>query len=185
MKNIRLDAEVYEQGACFSLTLATAGRKKVFHDERAVELCLEELNAAATGYSASVYAYCFMPDHLHLLATVPEGVSLLDFVRHFKQLTCYRFRSLPHCRDKTLWQRRFYDHALRKEEDINVVATYIWGNPVRAGLVSDLREYPYWGSLVWDRQTVSGSEDPDLQGRPTRGHQRNVGECLQTLAKLV
>ena len=184
MKRLRLDMQAYELGGCFSLTLTAAGRRRLFHDEHLVDLCLNELRQAGSRYKATVYAYCFMPDHLHLLAAVPEGTSLLQFVRHFKQLTAYRFRRLPEHRNEALWQPRFYDHALRKEEDINRVALYIWGNPVRAGLASDWQQYPYWGSLVWSRRVLSGSEDPDLQQHAAAmGQQQNVGEGLQTLAK--
>ena len=165
MKHIRLDADAYEQGMCFSLTLGTADRDRVFTDAKLVDACIKELNVTAAKYDLSVFAYCFMPDHLHLLAAAPEGVGMLNAVRHFKQLTSYRFRNLPQYRGEALWQRGFYDHALRKEEDINVVAGYIWGNPVRAGIVVDINAYSHWGSLVWSRQELSGSEDPDLRWR--------------------
>ena len=183
MKRIRLDTDVYEQGMCFSLTMATADRDRAFSDANVVDACLKELNVTAAKYNLSVFAYCFMPDHLHLLASAPEGVSMLNAVRHFKQLTSFRFRNLPRYRGEALWQRSFYDHALRKEEDINVVAEYIWANPVRAGLVADINAYPHWGSLVWNRQELAGSEDPDLRHRRLYGESENVGEGLQTLAK--
>jgi hypothetical protein len=45
--------------------------------------------------------------------------------------------------DRRLLAEGFYDHALRKEEDIRVVAEYIINNPVRAGLVKEWRDYPF------------------------------------------
>jgi len=45
---------------------------------------------------------------------------------------------------KAIWQAGYHDHALRKEEDIRDVARYIVMNPVRAGLVRSVREYPLW-----------------------------------------
>lgn len=166
MKRLRLDPQAYEQGGCFSLTIATAGRTPVFQDSATVDLCIEGLRAAAARYRAEVYAYCFMPDHLHVVASIPEGVNLVEFVRHFKQLTAYHFRRLPRHAGQTLWQRRFYDHGLRASEDVSAVAMYVWGNPVRAGLTSNPHSYPYSGSFVWDLNDVSGSEDPDLQVQP-------------------
>ena len=181
MKAIRTDAEAYEQGADFSVTIATAGRHPFLADAMLVETCLIELKSAATKYAASVYAYCFMPDHLHLLTSVASGTSLINFIRYFKQLTAYRFRRFADYEGTALWQRRFYDHALRREEHLSQVADYIWANPVRAGLVSDASRYPYSGSLVWEVSFVSGSEDPDLQRAPPQLHVA-VGEGLQTLA---
>ena len=48
------------------------------------------------------------------------------------------------------WQTSFYDHFLRKEEDVRDVVMYVLHNPVRKGLVSEWREYPYSGSLVYE-----------------------------------
>ena len=50
---------------------------------------------------------------------------------------------------RRLWQQSFYDHALRKAEDVLDVAAYIFENPVRAGIVDDPADYPWSGSLVW------------------------------------
>jgi REP element-mobilizing transposase RayT len=46
------------------------------------------------------------------------------------------------------WQEGFHDHALRREEDLRDIARYIVLNPVRAGLVRNIREYPLWDA-VW------------------------------------
>lgn len=43
-----------------------------------------------------------------------------------------------------VWQRGFHDHALRKEEDMQEIARYVVANPLRAGLVGLLGEYPWW-----------------------------------------
>ncbi|HJX61913.1 MAG TPA: transposase [Dehalococcoidia bacterium] len=162
MKRIRLESEAYRLGHCFSVTLATAGRTRVFAEPRAVELCLAALKQAATRCEARIYAYCFMPDHLHLLTATPFDVNLVSFIQYFKQLSAFRL-SHPSPTAHGLWQTRFYDHALRFDEDIITVARYIFDNPVRAGIVADAADYPYSGSLVWkDVLCSSGSEDPDL-----------------------
>lgn len=44
-----------------------------------------------------------------------------------------------------LWHLSYYDHVLRQEEDLHAVATYIWGNQVRRGLVGSAEEYPFSG----------------------------------------
>jgi REP-associated tyrosine transposase len=71
----------------------------------------------------SIHAYCLMPDHVHVLA---EGVrataNALEFVRHFKQLTGFRFKQQTH---KALWEFSFYDHVLSKADEIVEVARYI------------------------------------------------------------
>jgi len=46
-----------------------------------------------------------------------------------------------------VWQEGFHDHALRREEDLQATARYIIGNPVRAGLVPSVRDYPHWDAI--------------------------------------
>ena len=48
----------------------------------------------------------------------------------------------------TLWQRSYFEHVLRDEEDTIGVAKYILENPVRAGLVERPEAYPYLGSMT-------------------------------------
>jgi hypothetical protein len=43
-----------------------------------------------------------------------------------------------------VWQRGFHDRALRGDEDLPAVARYIVANPLRAGLVRSVRDYPHW-----------------------------------------
>jgi len=90
-----------------------------------------------------IHVYCFMPDHLHLLLQGQARESeLKKCIPYFKQLSGYRFKQKY---DKNLWQPSYYDHVLRKDEDLHAVAQYILLNPVRAGLVDDYRDYPYSG----------------------------------------
>jgi putative transposase len=148
MKGIRLEPSAYQQGHCFSVAITTAHRAKHFKKPDTVCLCLDALSETAQRYHASVFAYCFMPDHLHLLVAMAPGADLVQLVRHFKQFSAYRFRR--ECLSAQLWQARFYDHALRSEEKVLDVARYIWENPVRAGFAQSPAEYPYSGSLVWE-----------------------------------
>jgi REP-associated tyrosine transposase len=85
-----------------------------------------------------------MPDHVHLLL---QDKDVVEFVRSFKgKMTAMALAREP---EQRLWQRSFYDHALRTEETLEAVALYLWGNPVRAGLVEDPRTYRWSGSEVW------------------------------------
>ena len=89
-------------------------------------------------------AWCVMPDHLHVLF---QDRDIIDFVRVLKGRLVSEGRRLEPGR--RLWQRSFFDHALRKEESLDDVAHYIWENPVRAGIIDCASGYPWSGSLVW------------------------------------
>ena len=77
-----------------------------------------------------------MPDHLHLLVAFPESDKRIQtIVTKWKEWTA---KSL-----KVEWQRDFFEHRLRKEENFLEKADYIFANPVRAGLVERSEDWPY------------------------------------------
>jgi len=126
----------------YSLSLVTRDRALLFTDRGTVDATLDCLARSCARYGFSLQAYCFMPDHLHLLVSGQDGSSLPDFVRHFKQLSGHRYLR-EH--GSPLWQISYHDHVLRTDEDVLALARYIWDNPVRAGLVQDRSEYPFSG----------------------------------------
>jgi REP element-mobilizing transposase RayT len=98
------------------------------------------LERACERHHFALEAYCFMPDHLHVLVSGSEESRLKSFVHLFKQLYAAKKElGVP------IWQISYYDHIVRREEDLEAVANYIWANPVQAGLVDDLRDYAYSG----------------------------------------
>jgi len=129
---------------CF-LTLRTYDRKPHFVGAWPYADTVVALSRAAGEYGVDILCFCFIPDHLHLLAEGNEGSDLGEFVRRFKQVTSFRFRREGR---GVLWQRSFYDRALREDEDVSAVARYVLNNPVRRRLVEDPSRYPYMGSFV-------------------------------------
>ena len=99
---------------------------------------------SASAMKIIIYALCIMPDHVHFLL---QGKGIVDFVRQFKGKLTPQARAVDPGRK--LWQRSFFDHALRKEESLTDVAGYIWANPVRANIVDDPIDYAWSGSEVW------------------------------------
>ena len=134
-------------GLCrYSLTFCTNGRRRLFTEHIVVDLIVKQLSRTASEQQFGVIAYCFMPDHLHLLI---EGLSddsdCKRFIKGFKQYSGYYYAQ--HRKD-TLWQRYGFEHVLRDEEVTLRVARYILANPVRAGLAATIEEYPFVGSLA-------------------------------------
>ncbi len=84
-----------------------------------------------------------MPDHLHWLFQLNEGCLLSRVMKTLKArsaIAINRYRG----QGGSIWQRAYYDHALRKDEDIRNIARYIVANPLRAGLVKNIGDYPHW-----------------------------------------
>jgi REP element-mobilizing transposase RayT len=95
-----------------------------------------------------------MPDHVHILVSSDEGSDLVRFVHGFKQRTGWWLRNryvtgglkaspTTASASAGLWQKSYYDHILRREEDVYDVIRYILENPVQAGIVDLWSEYPY------------------------------------------
>jgi len=148
-KKIRLDPTVYrEVGRAYSITIGTAPRRDVFNDLPFARACIDELRGVAARTSARIYAYCFMSDHVHLLIGVPERWSLPEVVSEWKS-RCYTVWRKARAR-RTFWQRSFYDHAIRADEDFRTAAEYVLNNPVRAGLVTRFQDYELCGSFEFE-----------------------------------
>lgn len=101
---------------------------------------------SANEHNFYVYAYCFMPNHLHLLLTgKKEQSDLRKTVKLFKQKTGYWFKNKYY---KKLWQSSFFDHVLRKDEDLDKVLRYILENPTNKKLTKNFWDYPFSGSFI-------------------------------------
>ncbi|MEJ2219637.1 MAG: transposase [Desulfobacterales bacterium] len=140
-KNIRLKKEIYSnQSRIFSITICTIDRRPIFRKELRAKTIIETFQTETFQKNTESYAYCLMPDHLHLLVS-PQNGNLIDFIRKWKSYTANLLNKSGW--DGSCWQRGFYDHALRKEEDIRTTAEYIVHNPVRKHFVKHWEEYPY------------------------------------------
>ncbi|KGT76733.1 transposase [Bradyrhizobium japonicum] len=98
----------------------------------------------------TVEAIVILPDHLHVIMTLPEADS--DFPgrwRRIKSLFTHRVAAsgVPvvrnHRGEFTLWQRRFWEHTIRGEADFERCAEYIHFNPVKHRLVASPADWPY------------------------------------------
>ncbi len=146
-KRIRLPAEVYVQsGQPFLITICTVNRRAVFAEPRYAGAAFRSLLEGPVCREADAVAVCLMPDHLHLLL-IAKHVSLISLVDRWKTYTTNLLHKMGF--RGPIWQRSFYDHALRREEDVAEAARYVISNPVRKGLVEEWKSYPYsW--LTWE-----------------------------------
>jgi putative transposase len=86
-----------------------------------------------------------MPDHLHIVVEgTQDEVNLLKFINHYKQKSGFW---MSQNRPGVSWQKDFFDHIIRKDEGLLTVIRYILENPVRKGLVSNWRDYPFKGAI--------------------------------------
>jgi REP element-mobilizing transposase RayT len=128
-------------GQIYLLTTVTRRRRALFADwETAAPVCAL-LHETHLWRGSQPLCWVLMPDHLHLLVSLGEAEPLSKLMQRIKALTARRVGSTAHGK---LWSPGFHDRALRREEGIMVVARYVVMNPVRAGLVSRVGDYPFW-----------------------------------------
>ncbi|MBT8110479.1 MAG: transposase [Gammaproteobacteria bacterium] len=92
---------------------------------------------------AETLAFVVMPDHFHWLFSLQGQRSLSVSVNTVKSFSAREINRILGRRGK-VWQRGFYDRAIRREEDLEHVARYIVANPLRAGIVDAIGDYPFW-----------------------------------------
>jgi REP-associated tyrosine transposase len=147
-KNIRLPRPSYIGPQWYFLTACTQDRVPRFEDATLVEQTLSCLDSESETQGFAVQAYCFMPDHLHVLTNGTHAAAdCLSFVKIFKQRSAYAFKQATGLR---LWQHKPYDHILRPDERWEAVAYYIWMNPVRKDLCNRPQDWPFSGSRTVD-----------------------------------
>jgi putative transposase len=134
----------YQGPYAYFLTFCTDRRRHVFVDAGPVNLVRSEFLRTSRQEEFGITAYCFMPDHVHLLVEgASENADLRRFVRLAKQLSGFHYKQAY---GSVLWQRYGFERVLRGEEPLLSVARYILSNPIRAGLCRSIGDYPFLGS---------------------------------------
>jgi putative transposase len=143
----RIDGFSYVGFNRYFLTFCVRNRARVFEEGAIVNSVLLQFRKTAALERFSMIAYCFMPDHVHLLIEAQDDHSdLKRFAKLAKQRAGAAHALAGH---GSLWQEGYYERILRDDDAPRDVARYIIANPVRAGLVTSPLEYPYSGSDAW------------------------------------
>ena len=140
-------------------------RQTVFFDDQDRLTYLDSLKQYATKFRLDIWAYCLMPNHVHLLV-VPQAEGALACGAGLANQVYTRYVNRKYFRSGRLWQNRFFSCSVDTDDYLWCVARYIENNPVKAGLTHDAESYR-WSSA---RCHVKG--DPDsLLCRPDWLHE--------------
>jgi putative transposase len=133
----------------YFLTVCTRSRVPHFADATTGSLVVQQFLRVASQQHFEIIAYCVMPDHFHALVQgTQENCNFHAMVRRWKQATGYEWKRAGHA--DALWQDGFFDRILRERDATEAVVRYIVSNPLRAGLVADIRDYELIGSGAYD-----------------------------------
>jgi putative transposase len=139
----------------FFVTTVCWQRTPFFKDTRKAELLMEVLKHYQQEKKYELHEFVIMPDHLHLLMTPAEDISLERAVQLIKGGFSYRLGQLE-MKQGLVWQESFTNHRVRDEDDYEWHALYIRMNPVRAGLVKRAEEYLYSSASKSGRAAIYG-----------------------------
>jgi len=165
MTNYRRDRT---PGGTWFFTVTLANRKS---DLLTKEIhCLREaVRAVRHDWPFHIDAWVVLPDHIHAVWTLPEGDR--DFSTRWRLIKSCFSRGLPRMervaasrlrkRERGIWQRRFWEHRIRDENDYRRHVDYVHINPLKHGYVEQVIDWPF---STFHRFVEQGQYTPDWAG---------------------
>lgn len=144
----RLEKEFYKGEQTVSFVACIKNRDKVFINVNIFKEFEKMLHEEIKKFDNQALIYLFMPDHLHLiLKGESENSDVIKSMDAFKQKSGFWFHENL---NQIKWQKDYYDHIIRNEEDLKRQICYILRNPVRSGIVKNWKDYKFRGSDIYD-----------------------------------
>jgi len=162
----------HQRGGTFFFTIVTYQRQHLFADAANVDRLRAAVLSVMNERPFEFVAGVVLPDHVHYLWTLPPDDD--DFSNRIGRMKALFTKSLvgwalptkpakrsssriKH-RDADVWQRRFWEHTIRDQDDLNRHLDYIHYNPVKHGLAACPHE---WGASSFAKWTGQGSYAAD------------------------
>jgi putative transposase len=147
MSNYR---RVWQAGGTYFFTVNILERKKDLL-VRHIDALREAVRRVKRTHPFEIVAWVVLPDHLHCIWTLPEGDA--NFALRWRLIKLLFSKSLPKTErlstsrnkngERGIWQRRFWEHLLRDERDLEHHIHYVHRNPLKHGLVTQVKDWPY------------------------------------------
>jgi len=155
----------FSDGQTVFLTLTTAKRRPWLSHEGVKEHLLDALRAARRLYPFKHHGHVLLHDHLHLLLSPQVGVEIPSIMGSFKRAAIARLSNPSNEVGERAWQRRYYDHLIRDEQDFSRHLDYLHYNPVKHGLVLCAADWIWSSFSAWQALGVYthdwGTREPE------------------------
>ncbi|MCX7033363.1 MAG: transposase [Arenimonas sp.] len=132
-----------ELGRAYFLTTVTHQRAPLFQEWANGCLMSRLISNRDTWAGATLLAWVLMPDHWHGIVVLDKHITLSKLMKRAKGTSAHAFNRQTG-RQGPVWRDGFHDRAIRRDEGLRAVARYIVANPIRAGLVDTVGDYPFW-----------------------------------------
>lgn len=153
---------IHIEGALFYVTSAGDNDRQIFKDQQDYSAYVDLLKKYKERYGFKLFAYCFLPNHLHLLFELKEGLTVSN-IMHDLNANYTKYFNAKYERKGHLFQERYKMIIMDKDTYILPVMAYIHLNPLALGLVKELKEYPYSSYLYYSPQSTVHSPQIEMQ----------------------
>jgi len=166
-------------GGTFFFTVNTYRRQKLFNDPKTRAILRAVFEKIQRTKPFQMIALCLLPEHIHCIWTLPEsdadyssrwGTIKGHFTREYGAYIGSRPRPGTTRRESAFWQRRFWEHHITGEADLNRHIDYIHYNPVKHGLVNTPAD---WEWSTFGRFVKQGIYEPTW-GESVKAHFTNM-----------
>ena len=172
-------------GGTFFFTVVTYRRRRLFHKQESRDILREVIQDVRQRHPFIIDSWVLLPEHMHCIWTLPE--DSFDFSMRWSLIKSgfsKRAKTLFHVdewmndskqkhRETTIWQRRFWEHQIRDDEEYRAYMDYIHFNPVKHGLVNRVFDWPY---STFHRCVRSGIYPDDWGSGIYEAPEHGVGE---------
>ena len=178
------------KGGTYFFTVVTNRRIKIFKKPSNVQLLREAFKYVNDRHPFKIDAFVILPDHLHCIWTLPHEDA--DFSKRWRLIKSYFSRkfdlvdwidkenptvrldsaSRSKKKEKPIWQRRFWEHLIRNDEDFRKHIEYIHFNPVRHGLASSPID---WSNSSFQRYVNKGLYTKEWGARASVEIEESIG----------
>lgn len=142
------------EGNTYFFTVVTHKRQPILCDDVCTSALRKSIEKVRRAHPFDIKAWVLLPDHLHCIWELPAddkdyskrwGMIKKDFTERVKDRLEFEEPSASRIkhREHAMWQRRFWEHSIRDEEDFKNHCDYIHYNPVKHGLVKNVKDWEY------------------------------------------
>jgi len=135
------------------ITQIAEDRRKLFANPEMINLLRQIMHNVNEYHPFSMLGYAFLPDHFHILIR-PTGQSNFSQIMHsIKRNFTKSYKEKNNISTRVnIWQKRFWDHVIRDEDDLENHLHYMHFNPVKHGYVKDPAEWNDSSFTAWQNR---------------------------------
>ena len=151
----------FEEGYPFFITTVTYKKLPIFVSKKNCQILLIALEFFKLTLDYKIFAYCLMPDHLHLIIQATGKYDPSYIMKMIKGNFARKYNKM-HSKQGEVWQAGFYDTGLRNINMLLQKIEYIHNNPVRAMIAASPDEYPFSSHTFYHTEQYCGMPGIDI-----------------------